>query len=112
MGGGRAERDFRRVKEYNILTNTWRNLPKLQKERSFPNAVCTVDKKIFVLGSINDTTCEMLDLSDDDPQWRYIASMNSGHEGISAAVIEKKIYAIGHGTTNVEMYDVQQGILY
>ena len=52
----------------------------------------------------------MLDLSDDDPQWRYIASMNTRHLNGVAVVIEKKIYVLGgFGDTSVEVYDVEQG---
>ena len=61
----------RRVTEYNLRTNTWRNLPSFQQERRWGHIVCTLDNKIFVLGGVDDngdcTTCEMLDLSDDDP---------------------------------------------
>ena len=107
--------DDRKVTEYNPLTNTWRNMPSLQLARSCP-ILCTLDKKIFALGGVydGDGTCEMLDLSDDDPQWRYIASMNSRHYGGGAAVIEKKIYVVGgyyndNDTNADEVYDVDQG---
>ena len=83
-------------------------MPSLQQER-YGHSVCALDNKIFVLGGGDDTTCEMLDLSDDDPQWKYIAQMNSGHGG--AVVIERKIYVLGDDTTNVEVYDEDQGIL-
>ena len=104
MGGGD------KVTEFHPYTNTWREMPSLQEGRYGPS-VCTLDKKIFVLGGgVGDTTCEMLDLSDDDPHWRYIAQMNSGHGG--AVVMERKIYVLGGvHTTNVEVYDVDQGIL-
>ena len=62
---------------------------------------------MFVLGGYGGTTCEMLDLSDDDPHWRYIAQMNSGHEFGGAVVIERKIYVLGGANTSVEMYDVE-----
>ena len=66
---------------------------------------------MFVLGGWGDTTCEMLDLSDDDPHWRYIAKMNSGYYG-GAVVIGRKIYvACDIPTINVEVYDIDQGIL-
>jgi len=99
----------RRVAEYNPRTNTWRNMPSLQQKRSY-HSVCTLDNKIFVLGGYGEgTTCEMLDLSDDDPHWRYVAQMNSGHYGDGAVVIERKIYVLGGvHTTNVEVYDVDQ----
>ena len=106
----------RRVREYNPHTNTWRNMPSLQKRRS-GHSVCTLDNKIFVLGGVvygdgSGTTCEMLDLSDDDPQWRHIASMNSHRYGGGAVVVEKKIYVLGgHNDTSDEVYDVDQGIL-
>ena len=65
---------------------------------------------MFVLGGYGGTTCEMLDLSDDDPHWRYIAQMNSGHGG--AVVRERKIYVLGDDNdTSVEVYEVDQGIL-
>ena len=101
----------KRVTEFNPCTNTWRNMPSLQDIRVCPS-VCTLDNKIFVLGGWGDTTCEMLDLSDDDPHWRYIAQMNREHFGGGAVVIERKIYVLGGvHTTNVEVYDVDQGIL-
>ena len=54
----------------------------------------------------------MLDLSDDDPHWKYIAQMNSNHYGGGAVVIEGKIYVLGDcDDTSVEVYDVDQGIL-
>ena len=87
-------------------------MPSLQQRRFRPS-VCTLDKKIFVLGGEDDNTCEMLDLSDDDPHWRFIAQMNDKHLG-DAVVIERKIYVLGGGSwwcTNVEVYDVDQGRL-
>ena len=104
-----------RVTEYNPRTNTWRNMPSLQRGRVGPS-VCTLDNKIFVLGGNggrygDGTICEMLDLSDDDPHWRYIAQMNSKHYGGGAVVVERKIYVLGGDTKNVEVYDVDQGRL-
>ena len=107
VGGGKDER---KVTEYNPRNNTWQNMPSLQRGR--PNSsICTLDYKIFVLGgaSINDTTCEMLDLSDDDPHWRYISNLKTGHSSGGAVVIQKKIYALGDGT-RVMVYDEDQGM--
>ena len=84
-------------------------MPSLQDWRDGPS-VCTLDNKIFVLGGYNNTTCEMLDLSDDDSHWRYISVKNSVHYGGGAVVIERKIYVLSGNTTNVEEYDVDQGI--
>ena len=70
-----------------------------------------MDNKIFSLGRGSNTTCEMLDLSDDDPHWRYIAKRNSSHYHGAAVVIKRKIYVLGGYTTNVEVYDVDQGTL-
>ena len=108
MGGG----DLDRVTEYNPRTNTWRNMPSLQQGRGGPS-VCTLENKIFVLsGRSGRTTCEMLDLSDDDPQWRYMAMMNIGHYNGDAVGIERKIYVLGgYHETTVEVYDVDQGTL-
>ena len=105
MGGYGGDR---RVREYNPSTNTWRKMPSLQNGRYRPS-VCTLDNKIFVLAGDN-ITCEMMDLSDDDPEWRYIAKMNSKYYG-NAVVVERKIYVLGGDDTNVEVYDVYQGIL-
>ena len=102
---------YRRVTEYNPRTNTWRNMPSLQQEKRYGACVCALDTKIFVLGGEDNTTCEMLDLSDDDPHWRYIAQMNSDHYRGGAVVIQRKIYVLGGKTTNVEVYDVDTGIL-
>ena len=104
----KSNRIQQRVTEYNPCTNTWRNMPSLQDWRD-DHSVCTLDNKIFVLRGYDETTCEMLDLSDDDPHWRYIAQMNREHYG-GAVVIKGKIYVLG-GDTNVEVYDVDQGIL-
>ena len=100
-----------RVREYNPRTNTWRNMPWLQEGR-VGHSVCTLDNKIFVLGGGDGegTTCEILDLSEDDPQWRYIAEMNNDH-GDGGAVVKKKknyAYVLGGCTTNVDVYDVDQ----
>ena len=108
MGGS----DDRRVTEYNPCTNTWRQLPSLQEEGRNNHNVCTLDNKIFVLGGgrghSRGKTCEVLDLSDDDPQWRYIARMNCKSYG-GAVVSERKIYVLGEADT--EVYDVDQGLL-
>ena len=105
VGGAHGNRI---VTEYNPHTITWRNMPILQKG-SARASVCTLDNTIFVLAG-NDTTCCMLDLSDDDPFWTDIAEMNSRHYGGGGAVvIERKIYVLG-GDTLVEVYDVDQGI--
>ena len=52
----------------------------------------------------------MLDLSEDDPKWRFIAKMDSSHMDGSAVVVDKKIYVLGGGTNSVEAYNVDQGI--
>ena len=83
-------------------------MPSLQEGRRWGHIICTVDNKIFVLGDGDDITCVMLDLSDDDPHWRYIAQMNRRHDNGGAVVIEKKIYVLGG--KNVEVYDVDTGI--
>ena len=104
----------RRVTQYNPLTNTWRNMPRLRKMRRHGgHSVLTLDNKIFVLGGLGcGTSCEMLeDLHDDNPEWRYIADMNIKHYSGGAVVIERKIYVLGGYTTNVEVYDVDRGIL-
>ena len=122
VGGAKWNRDSdRKVSEYNPRTNTWRSMPSLPNRRCEDLSVCTLDNKIFVLGcGRKGTTCDMLDLNYDDlhPQWRwrYMADMNNRHNGgvAVAAVIEKKIYVLGgcfSGTTSVEMYDVDKGIL-
>ena len=99
------------MSEYNPRTKTWRSMPSLQTERSYGHSVCSLDKMIFVLGGRN-TSCEVLDLGDDDPHWRYIASMNDDHSGGAAVVMGRKIYVLGgYGTTAVEEYDVDQGNL-
>ena len=105
-----GDSDDKRVTEYNPRTNTWRTMPSLQEER-VGYSVCTLDNKIFVLGGNGDTTCEMLDLSEDDPHWRYIALMNynCGYHD-SAVVIEGKIFVLGFETTSFEVYNVDQGI--
>ena len=105
-------RDGRKVTEYNPGTNVWKNMPSLQKRRSAHHSVCAVDNKIFaVSGAGEDTTCEMLDLSDDEPQWKYIANMNSNHKGGGLVEVDGKIYAIGgYRNSSVEAYDAKIGI--
>ena len=74
-------------------------------------SVCALDNKIYVMGG-GGYTCEMLDLNDDDPEWRYIAEMNRIlHNDNSAVVIEKNVYVVGgEGSTNsVEVYDADKG---
>ena len=100
--------DGRKVSEYNPCTRTWRELPSLLEKRN-DISVCTLDNKIFVLGG-DTNTVEMFDMSDDDPEWRYVAHMIGVHNSGGAVVVKKKIYALGgQNTTNVEMYDVDQG---
>ena len=107
--GGESE-----VLEYNPRTNTWRNMPKTLQNR-YGHNICGLENKIFVLGgpTINgatNTTCEMLDLNDNDPQWKYIASMNSDHFNGIAVVVEKMIYVLGGSfDTSVEVYDLDKG---
>ena len=110
MGGGGDYYD-RRVTKFSPLTNTWTNVPSLQEGRYYEHSVCVLDDKIFVLGGGggSDPTCEMLDLSDDDPKWRYIADMNSGHTGGAAVVIERKIFVVAGSSSSVEIYDLDQG---
>ena len=87
-------------------------MPSLQVGRS-GHSVCALDNKIIVLGGGDGegTTCEMLDLSDDDPHWRNVANINRGHKYGSVVLIEKKIYVLSGENTIVEVYDVDQGIL-
>ena len=105
--------DFERVvTKYNSLKNKWENMPSLQRSRYGASAsVCTLDNKIFVLGG-GSVTCEVLDLDDDVPQWRYISSMTCGYQGGGAVVMEGNIYALGGGyeANNVEVYDIDQGM--
>ena len=96
--------------EYNPRTNTWKNMPSLQEGRYRSHNVCTLNSKIFVLGGCRTTSCEMMDLSEDDPKWRYIANMDSSHMDGGAVVVDKKIYVLGGGTNSVELYNADQGI--
>jgi len=100
----------RSVTEYNPRSNTWRTMPSLQQGREIDHSVCTLDKKMFVLGGYgHGVTCEMLDLSDDDPQWRFIANMNNSHYSGGAALIERKVYVMDcYFTEHVEEYDIDQ----
>ena len=83
-----------RVTEYNPRTITWRNMSSLQLGRG-GHSVCILDNKIFSLGGYDFGDCEMLDLSDNDPQWIYMAEMNKKHYDGGAVVIEKKVYVLG-----------------
>ena len=86
-------------------------MPRLQEEK-YCRTVCTVDNKIFVFGGSGLTSsCEMLDLGDDDPHWKYIANTNNVIDDGVAVAIDKKIYVLGGELTDVEEYDVDQGIL-
>ena len=98
-------------------------MPSLQEGRYWSHNVCVMKNKIFVLGGYRTTTCEMLDLSEDDPSWRYIANMNSFHSDGGAVVIDEKVYVLGGGgggggsnsvepqvTSSVEAYNIDQGI--
>ena len=84
-------------------------MPSLQQSR-IGHSVCTLANKIFVLGGDcgSATTCEMLDLSEEEPQWRYIANMNSRHHACGAVVVERKIYALGGDRDTVDVYDADQ----
>ena len=85
-------------------------MPSLQQGRYRGHCVCTLDNKIFVFGGYNTTDCEVLDLSDDDPNWKYIDKMDSQHTEGGAVVVERNIFVLGGGTDIVEVYDVDQGI--
>ena len=99
--------DGRRVSEFNPRSRTWRDIAPMQQERYGGHSVCVVDTKMFVVGFM---TCEMLDLSQDDPQWRHIESMNKRHRFGDAVVFGKKIYVVGGiDDESVEVYDVEQG---
>ena len=53
----------------------------------------------------------MIDLNDENPQWKYFAdTKTSDHEGGELVVVEKKIYVFGgeHSDT-VEVYDSDKG---
>ena len=104
---GGHDGDARRVTEYNPQTDTWRKMPSLQQRKS-ELKVCTLDRKIFALGDPDtDMNCEMLDLSEDDLHWRYIASPNTKNLIIDVVVINKKIYVLAGD--KVEVYDEDQG---
>ena len=107
VGGGSAG-ERRKVTEYNPCTDTWRNMPSLQLERDGQVGVCTLDHKIFVVGA--DNTCEMLDMGEKDPEWKYIANMKGQHHDASIAILDRKIYVLGGAGTDVEVYDVDEGI--
>ena len=114
--GGRGHsvhgREGRLVTEYNPCTNTWRSMPILQQRRSpVHSSVCSVDTKIFVVaGNDKTASCEMLDLSEEYPKWRYIAAMNRSHKGGGIVPFDKKVYVLGgHRNTSVEVYDADKG---
>ena len=100
------------VTEYNPRTNTWRVMPRLQEGRC-GHSVCTLDSKIFALGGYRTTSCEVLDLGEDDPKWRFIASMDSDHSHSGGVlVVNGKIYVLGGDLdTSVDVYDVDLGML-
>ena len=87
-------------------------MPSLQRKRSL-FSLCTHGNKIFVLGG-GSASCEMMDLSEDNPQWRSIANMNGGYHGGGAVVMGDKIYALGgdYNASKVEVYDIDQGMSF
>ena len=70
-----------------------------------------MDNKIFVVDCDKYPSCEMIDLNDEDPQWKYFTDTNTGdHEGGETVVVEKKIYVFGgENSDNVEVYDPDKG---
>ena len=101
----------RRVVEYNPRSKTFKYLPRLQEGCKGGHSVCAVDNKIFVVDCDKHPSCEMIDLNDENPQWKYFAdTKTSDHEGGELVVVEKKIYVFGgeHSDT-VEVYDSDKG---
>ena len=79
----------------------------MQTERYGGHNVCVLDHKMFVVGFM---TCEMLDMTEVNPRWRHIESMNNRHRYGDAVVFEKKIYVVGGiSYESVEVYDPEQG---
>ena len=83
-------------------------MPSLQLERDGKDGVCTLDNKIFVVGA--DNTCEMLDLNEDEPEWKFFANMRNQHHDVGTVMLDRKIYVLSGCGTEVEVYDVDQGI--
>ena len=96
------------ISEYNLYTKTWRILEFSQLYRYDEHDICTLDNKIF---SWCNNKMLVLDLDDDEAQWRYIAGMNKRHFFGVPVMLNRNIYTLAGNTTSVEMYDVDQGKL-
>ena len=112
-----------KASEYNPRSKTWRKLPSIHMDqthevtdygpsctRGYGFTVCTLDKKIYVLGHCC-RKLEMLDLTADNLEWKCLAKSKSNHDYSDVVVIDGKIFAFG-GFCNhtVEAYDIDKGI--
>ena len=87
-----------KVSDYNPRSKNWRRLPSWKR-----------DNRLYVLGH-GGFRSEVLDLSDDNPEWRKIANTNSGYDYGAIVMIDRKIYAFGGVfSLEVEAFDVDQG---
>ena len=89
VAGGRSERNS--VQQYDLLTNTWTNMPPLIQART-EFALVNLDGTLLAIGGIGDgkilSSVEQFDV--DTNQWKLTASLNIGRFKFGAAVVHVK----------------------
>jgi len=92
VAGGEPECNLRSVQQYDLLSNTWTNMPPLiQARRDF--ALVNLDGTLLAIGGRGDgykrlSSVEQFDV--DTNQWKLIASLKIERSSFGAAVVHVK----------------------
>ena len=112
------------VVEYNPRIKSWRNLPRFQvadeiNDKSY-FSFCVIDSKLYVRSETESEVgpFQVLDLDEDDPQWKQLASPNedhpTGNHGLfpcGVVAVDGSVYIMGGGgDTSVERYDAENDV--
>jgi alpha-tubulin suppressor-like RCC1 family protein/N-acetylneuraminic acid mutarotase len=92
-------------------THVWEEKAPLSVARAVYGGVKVLNGKIYLVGGFDGTPKDIAERYDPDTnQWETLTSMSVAREGLSAAVLNGKLYAIGgQNLSSVEMYDPQTG---
>jgi N-acetylneuraminic acid mutarotase len=92
-------------------THVWEEKASVSVARAVHGGVKVLNGKIYLVGGFDGTPKDIAERYDPDTnQWETLTSMSVAREGLSAAVLNGKLYAIGgQNLSSVEMYDPQTG---
>ena len=91
-------------------SKSWKILPSFASAQDYNACVkilCNIQNKLYLKTNVfGRSLFQVLNLQDDDSQWKQITPTTKKHDEASAVVVDDCLYVVGgFGETSVEKYD-------